>query len=294
MATDDSRRKCQAVTVGLLEEARARAQEFLRELAAMSDTTQRQAQGAFDELIDGGRKSTELLLGFLSKEVSAQLAQFGFSPGMDLETLVRRFVGFPPGPMTWRRTGEPADPAARANDEPAREQPAREQPAREQPASRATPGESSSRAGGEPATTRPGGDDGAERHRGSSGETQPGRPEQTAATEKAVVEPAPGLKAAAAKKTPGQKATAQKATAKQAPGEKAAGPKKAPAAGAAAKKTAGRTVGAKKSAGATKTGGRGASTISSAPAKAAPRRESPARADAPTPAPATDQAVPEG
>ena len=60
-----------------LETARAKAEEFLRELSRASGDTQGRAQGALDDLVVGGKKSTEQLVTAVRKEVQRQLAALG-------------------------------------------------------------------------------------------------------------------------------------------------------------------------------------------------------------------------
>ena len=62
MARDDMFKKYQEAGADFLEEARTRAEEFLRELAKASGATQKQAQDAFDEMFEGSRKGTEQMI----------------------------------------------------------------------------------------------------------------------------------------------------------------------------------------------------------------------------------------
>ena len=62
MARDDLFKKYQEAGAEFLEAARTRAEEFLRSLAQMGDSTQKQAQDAVDDLVEGGRKGTEQIL----------------------------------------------------------------------------------------------------------------------------------------------------------------------------------------------------------------------------------------
>jgi polyhydroxyalkanoate synthesis regulator phasin len=93
MAPDDPFRKYQEAGADFLEEARTRAEEFLREFAKASGATQRQAQDAFDELFEGSRKGTEHVMGWIRTEITTQLAQLGLATKEDLAALEARLSG---------------------------------------------------------------------------------------------------------------------------------------------------------------------------------------------------------
>jgi polyhydroxyalkanoate synthesis regulator phasin len=93
MPRDDRFKRYQEAGAEFLETARTRAEEFLRELAKMGDSTQKQAQGAVDDLVEGGRKGTEQILGSIRREITAQLSQLGLATKQDLEDLERRLTG---------------------------------------------------------------------------------------------------------------------------------------------------------------------------------------------------------
>ena len=59
MARDDRLKKVSGAGADFLETARAKAEEFLREMAKASGDTTGRAQGALDELVEGGRKGTD-------------------------------------------------------------------------------------------------------------------------------------------------------------------------------------------------------------------------------------------
>ena len=90
---DDRFKKYQTAGAEFLEEARLRAEEFLRELAKLGETTQKSAQDAVDDLVEGSRKGTEQILAFISKEITVQLSQLGLTSREDLEALIRRVTG---------------------------------------------------------------------------------------------------------------------------------------------------------------------------------------------------------
>lgn len=90
MARDDRLKKVQGVGADFLETARARAEEFLRELSRAGGDTQEKAQGALDELVEGGRKGTEQLVSLIRREITAQLGLLGLATKEDLAALERR------------------------------------------------------------------------------------------------------------------------------------------------------------------------------------------------------------
>jgi polyhydroxyalkanoate synthesis regulator phasin len=93
MARDDRFKKYQEAGAEFLEAARIRAEEFLQELARMGDSTQKQAQGAMDDFVGGGRKGTEQILTTIRREITAQLSQLGLATKQDLTDLERRLRG---------------------------------------------------------------------------------------------------------------------------------------------------------------------------------------------------------
>lgn len=93
MARDDRFRKYQEAGADFLETARARAEEFLRELSKAGDSTQRQGKDALDDLVEGSRRGTEHLIGSIRDEVRSQLSLLGLATKEDLAALERRLAG---------------------------------------------------------------------------------------------------------------------------------------------------------------------------------------------------------
>ncbi len=93
MARDDRLKKVQGAGADFLETARSKAEDFLRELSRASGDTQGRAQGAFDELVVGGRRSTEQLVAAIRKEIQTQLSALGLATKADLQALERRLSG---------------------------------------------------------------------------------------------------------------------------------------------------------------------------------------------------------
>ena len=106
MPRDDRLKKVQGVGADFLETARARAEEFLRELSRASGDTSERAQGALDELVTGGRKSTEQFVATIRKEIQTQLGALGLATKADLEALERR--------LSSRSTGTASGRASRS------------------------------------------------------------------------------------------------------------------------------------------------------------------------------------
>ena len=106
MARDDRLRKVQGAGADFLDTARAKAEDFLRELSRAGGDTQGRAQEALDDLVGGGRRGTEQIVSAIRKEVQNQLSSLGFATKADLQALERRLSG--------RVTAAKAGPAAKA------------------------------------------------------------------------------------------------------------------------------------------------------------------------------------
>jgi polyhydroxyalkanoate synthesis regulator phasin len=134
MASDERFRKYQEAGADFLEVARARAEEFLRELAKAGDTTQKQAQDAIDDLMEGSRKGTEHLLASIRREVAGQLSLLGIGSIEDLEAVVRRVTG---RAAPAKKAGQAKKAATKKTA--AKKAPAKKAPAKKAAAKRATP-----------------------------------------------------------------------------------------------------------------------------------------------------------
>jgi polyhydroxyalkanoate synthesis regulator phasin len=111
MAHDDPFKRYQEAGAGLLDVARARAEEFLQDLAKMGDVTQKQAQGALDEFAEGSRKGTEGILASIRREVSTQLSLLGIATKQDLADLERRLTAEAPARVTGHKAPSKKVPA---------------------------------------------------------------------------------------------------------------------------------------------------------------------------------------
>ena len=81
MPRDDRFKKYQEAGADFLEMARTRAEEFLSELAKLGDSTQKQAQDAFEEMVEGSRRGTEQIVNTIRAEIASQLSVSASPPG---------------------------------------------------------------------------------------------------------------------------------------------------------------------------------------------------------------------
>lgn len=93
MARDDRFKKVSGAGADFLETARAKAEDFLRELSRAGGDTQGRAQEALDDLVVGGRRSTEQIVSAIRKEIQGQLGALGLATKADLQSLERRLSG---------------------------------------------------------------------------------------------------------------------------------------------------------------------------------------------------------
>jgi hypothetical protein len=115
MASDDPFRKVQEAGADFLETARAKAEEFLRELARATDTAK--GPGTLEELLEASRKSTEAVVVSIRHEIADQIQLLGLATKHDLSNLESRLRG----------------------TEPAKKAPANKTAAKKAPAEKATP-----------------------------------------------------------------------------------------------------------------------------------------------------------
>jgi polyhydroxyalkanoate synthesis regulator phasin len=115
MAPDDLFRRYQEVGAEFVEAARARAEELLRQLAQMGDSTHRQAQDAVDDLVSGGRQGTGQILTSFRRELMAQLSQLGLATKDDLADLEGRLAGERAGAPGPGATGGAGDAGSRVS-----------------------------------------------------------------------------------------------------------------------------------------------------------------------------------
>jgi DNA-binding protein HU-beta len=90
---DDRFKKYQEAGVDFLETARARAEEFLRELSKAGESTQRQGRDTLEDVLEGSRKGTEGMITSIRNEIRSQLSLLGLATQEDLAALERRLGG---------------------------------------------------------------------------------------------------------------------------------------------------------------------------------------------------------
>lgn len=116
--TDDRFKRYQEAGNDFLETARARAEDFLRELAKATESTQKQAQGQVDDMVAAGRRGTDQMIDVVRREVAAQFGQLGLATRADLDALERRLGGTPPAKTAAKKS--PAKKAAASTKAAAR------------------------------------------------------------------------------------------------------------------------------------------------------------------------------
>ena len=113
MARDERFKKYQEAGADFLETARARAEDFLRELSKAGGSTQRQGKDALDDLLEGSRKGTEQLIGSIRDEIRSQLSLLGLATKEDLASLERRLSGSGASKSASSKTAAPRKTAAK-------------------------------------------------------------------------------------------------------------------------------------------------------------------------------------
>ena len=87
MPRDEKVKKARDAGFDLLELARSKAEEFLRELSRSGES----AQEVLDDLAQGGKRGTDRLIEVIRSEVARQLGVLGLVTKEDLADLERRF-----------------------------------------------------------------------------------------------------------------------------------------------------------------------------------------------------------
>jgi polyhydroxyalkanoate synthesis regulator phasin len=114
MGPDERLKRYQEAGADLLEVARAKAEELLRDLGAIGESTTQRAGAAVGELRAGGRRGSEQLLELIRKEVASQLSALGLATKADLADLERRIGGGARPPARGAGTARRATAAAPA------------------------------------------------------------------------------------------------------------------------------------------------------------------------------------
>jgi hypothetical protein len=92
MPADDPFKRYQEAGADFLEIARARVDEFFNQFARMGGYRQTHAQGAIDDMVEGSRRGSEMVINAIREEIAAQLSLFGIATTRDLEDLERRLI----------------------------------------------------------------------------------------------------------------------------------------------------------------------------------------------------------
>ncbi|MHB1533648.1 MAG: hypothetical protein ACYC1D_03380 [Acidimicrobiales bacterium] len=93
MPREDKFNRYQDAGTEFIEAVRDRAVDFLREVSKVGESTQRQAQGTVEDLVDGGRRGSEQILDVIRSEITRQLSQLGLATKKDIEALESRLGG---------------------------------------------------------------------------------------------------------------------------------------------------------------------------------------------------------
>src|SRR5579875_413022 len=94
MPRDDRLKKVQEAGADFLETARARAEEFLRELSRAGGGT----QGSLNELLKESRRGTEQLMATIRSEIRSQLSALGLATKADVARMARKAGSSQPSP----------------------------------------------------------------------------------------------------------------------------------------------------------------------------------------------------
>ncbi len=114
MPRDERLKNLQDAGVDFLETARAKAEDFLREMSRAGDDTQGRAQGALDDLVASGRKGTGQLASVIRKEIQNQLSALGVATQADLAAMEDRLSTSAPTKAAPTKAAPTRPPAARA------------------------------------------------------------------------------------------------------------------------------------------------------------------------------------
>ena len=191
MAREDRLKRYQEAGAELVETARQKAEEFLRDLAGLGEATTRTAGADVGNLVAAGRRSTEALSELVRREITSQLTSLGLATRDDLRRLEARLDSVEESAEAASRKAGRAGAAARKAAPAARTA----APA----ASKAAPAARKAAPGRSPQTAK------------------------TAPTKTAPTKTAP-TKTAPARTTPARTTPAKTAAAKAAPAKKSAGP----------------------------------------------------------------------
>jgi hypothetical protein len=92
MSPEDKRKRYQDVGAELIEQARQKAEAFLREVSNAGEATHQQAEAKVDGFFNVGRWGAEQIVETVRKEISAQLTSIGLATKADLDGLERKLT----------------------------------------------------------------------------------------------------------------------------------------------------------------------------------------------------------
>lgn len=136
---EDRFKRYQTAGNDFLETARTRAEEFLRELAKVTESTQKQAQEQVDDLVAAGRRGTDQLLDVVRREVQTQLSTLGLATKKDLDALERRVTGRAPAKAGGAKKAAKKSPTTKKTS-------AKKAPAKKASAKKASPAKKAAKA----------------------------------------------------------------------------------------------------------------------------------------------------
>lgn len=113
MNGDERLRRYQEAGAEFVETARARAEEFLRLLSNLGDSSQDKAEETIDDLVETGRRNTGLLFEIVRREIASQLSLLGLATKEDLANLEAKLTAAP-AKKTATKALAPAKKAAAA------------------------------------------------------------------------------------------------------------------------------------------------------------------------------------
>jgi polyhydroxyalkanoate synthesis regulator phasin len=134
MSREEKLKRYQDAGAELIEQARQRAEDFLREVSNIGGSTQQQASAKVDDLLGAGRWGADQLIESIRKEIASQLSSLGLATKADLVALERR-LATPPEKAT--RPAKKARPAV--EESPAAPAPVKAAPVKKAPVTKVAP-----------------------------------------------------------------------------------------------------------------------------------------------------------
>jgi polyhydroxyalkanoate synthesis regulator phasin len=115
MSPDDKRKRYQDAGADLIDQARQKAEAFLREVANVGGNTQQEAGARLDELFAAGKFGADQIIDAIRREIASQLSALGVATKKDLTDLEKRVTAPAPAKKAAAtRTAAKASPAKKA------------------------------------------------------------------------------------------------------------------------------------------------------------------------------------